>query len=138
MATLEQLKAKYQGAIDLGQRRGVSWKNIHVENGKLLLRGAAPSDAVKNEVWSAIKAVDASYADLTVDLSVDPSLPAPGGGAPGKAGRVHEVVAGDTLSKLAKRFYGDAQKYGKIFDANRDKLKDPNLIQPGQQLNIPE
>jgi hypothetical protein len=60
MATFEQLKAKYQSAIDLGQRRGVSWKNVHLENGKLLIRGAAPSEAVKNEVWTAIKAVDAS------------------------------------------------------------------------------
>jgi nucleoid-associated protein YgaU len=76
------------------------------------------------------------HADLTADISIDPSLPAPGAAA--GSGRVHEVVAGDTLSKLAKRFYGDAQKYMKIFDANRDQLKDPNLIQPGQKLKIPE
>ncbi len=133
MANLEQLKAKYQQAIDLGKTRGVSWKNVHLENEKLLIRGAAPNEAIKNEVWSAIKAIDASYADLTVDLSVDPSLP-----VPAAAQRVHEVVAGDTLSKIAKQFYGDASKYPKIFEANRDQLSDPDLIKPGQKLKIPE
>ncbi len=133
MANLEQLKAKYQKAIDLGKQRGVAWKNVHLENDKLLIRGAAPSDAIKNEVWSAIKAIDASYADLTVDLGVDPSLP-----VPAAAAKIHEVVAGDTLSKIAKQFYGDASKYPKIFEANRDQLSDPNLIKPGQKLKIPE
>jgi nucleoid-associated protein YgaU len=133
MANLDQLKAKYQKALDLGKTRGVSWKNVHMEDEKLLLRGAAPNDAIKNEVWSAIKAIDASYSDLTVDLGVDSSLP-----VPAAAPRVHEVVTGDTLSKIAKQFYGDASKYPKIFEANRDQLSDPNLIKPGQKLKIPE
>lgn len=133
MANLDQLKAKYQKALDLGKQRGVSWKNVHLENDKLLVRGAAPSEAIKNEVWTAIKAIDPSYADLTVDLSVDSSLPVPAATA-----RIHEVVAGDTLSKIAKQFYGDASKYPKIFEANRDQLSDPNLIKPGQKLKIPE
>ncbi len=133
MANLDQLKAKYQQAIDLGKTRGVSWKNVHLENDKLLLRGAAPNEAIKNEVWSAIKAIDPTYADLTADLSVDSSLP-----VPAAAPRIHEVVAGDTLSKIAKQFYGDASKYPKIFEANRDQLSDPNLIKPGQKLKIPE
>lgn len=133
MANLDQLKAKYQKALDLGKQRGVSWKNVHLENDKLLIRGAAPSEAIKNEVWTAIKAIDPSYADLTVDLSVDSSLP-----VPAAAARIHEVVAGDTLSKIAKQFYGDASKYPKIFEANRDQLSDPNLIKPGQKLKIPE
>jgi nucleoid-associated protein YgaU len=133
MANLEQLKAKYQSVIDLGKARGVSWKNVHLENDKLLLRGAAPNDAIKNEVWNAIKAVDAQFADLAVDITIDSSLP-----VPAAAPRVYEVVAGDSLSKIAKRFYGDASKYPKIFEANRDQVKDPDLIQPGQKLKIPE
>lgn len=130
MADLEQLKRKYASVIDLGKARGVSWKNVHLENGKLLIRGAAPNDAIKNAVWDAIKKVDPQYADLTADLVVDASLPVPA--------RTYEVVAGDTLSKIAKRFYGDAAKYPKIFEANRDQLKDPNVIKPGQRLKIPE
>lgn len=49
----------------------------------------------------------------------------------------HEVVAGDTLSKIAKRYYGDASLYMQIFEANKDQLKDPNLIKIGQKLRIP-
>jgi nucleoid-associated protein YgaU len=51
--------------------------------------------------------------------------------------RMHEVASGDTLSALAKRYYGDASKYQKIFDANRDQLHDPDKIRVGQKLKIP-
>jgi len=49
----------------------------------------------------------------------------------------HEVVAGDTLSKIALKYYGDASLYMKIFEANKDSLKDPNMIRVGQKLRIP-
>jgi nucleoid-associated protein YgaU len=48
------------------------------------------------------------------------------------------VVAGDSLSKIAKREYGDASKWHRIFEANRDKIQNPDLIQPGQVLNLPQ
>ena len=51
--------------------------------------------------------------------------------------RSYTVVAGDSLSKIAKREYGDAQKWRQIYDANRDQIKDPDLIHPGQVLTIP-
>jgi nucleoid-associated protein YgaU len=129
MANLDQLKAKYQSVIDLAKSRGVHLTNVHIENDKLLIRGAAPNPEIKNEVWNQIKAVDAKYADLTADISVDSSLPVPE--------KIYEVVAGDTLSKIAKKFYGDANKYMKIFDANKDQLKDPDKIKVGQKLKIP-
>ena len=47
------------------------------------------------------------------------------------------VKAGDTLSKIAEKYYGDASLYTKIFQANRDLLSDPNKIRPGQKLRIP-
>jgi nucleoid-associated protein YgaU len=49
----------------------------------------------------------------------------------------HEVQKGETLSKIAERYYGDPGMYTTIFEANRDKLKDPNLIRIGQKLRIP-
>lgn len=49
----------------------------------------------------------------------------------------YTVAAGDSLSKIAKRFYGDANRWQKIFEANRDQIKDPDLIHPGQKLKIP-
>jgi nucleoid-associated protein YgaU len=49
----------------------------------------------------------------------------------------YEVQAGDTLSKIAQREYGDANLWRRIFDANKDILKDPDKIYPGQTLKIP-
>jgi nucleoid-associated protein YgaU len=49
----------------------------------------------------------------------------------------HEVQAGESLSKIAKKYYGDASLYTDIFEANRDVLKDPDKIFPGQKLRIP-
>jgi len=52
--------------------------------------------------------------------------------------RTYTVVAGDSLSKIAKREYGDASKWHRIFEANRDKIQNPDLIHPGQVLNLPQ
>ncbi len=85
---------------------------------------------IKNEVWNEIKKVDAAYADLTADIGIDASLPVPA--------RIYEVAAGDNLSKIAKKFYGDANQYRKIFEANKDQLADPDKIKVGQKLKIPQ
>jgi nucleoid-associated protein YgaU len=61
--------------------------------------------------------------------------------APSQGGafnRTYTVVAGDSLSKIAKREYGDASKWHRIFEANRDKIQNPDLIHPGQVLNLPQ
>lgn len=65
------------------------------------------------------------------------SAPAPTA-APSAGARTVTVAAGDSLSKIAKREYGDANKWKRIFEANRDILKDPDLIHPGQKLRIPQ
>lgn len=49
----------------------------------------------------------------------------------------YTVVSGDSLSKIAKKFYGDAQQWRRIFEANTDQIKNPDLIHPGQVLRIP-
>jgi nucleoid-associated protein YgaU len=53
------------------------------------------------------------------------------------AGKTYVVVKGDSLSKIAKREYGDASKWRAIHEANKDLIKDPDLIYPGQELKIP-
>jgi len=58
-------------------------------------------------------------------------------GASSTTTRIYVVVSGDSLSKIAKREYGDANKWKQIFEANRDIIKDPNLIYPGQKLKLP-
>jgi nucleoid-associated protein YgaU len=132
MDRLEQLKTKYAPALRKIEELGVSLRNLHVQDNKLFLKGAAPTEAAKNEVWSTIKQVDAAYADLTADLTVDPSLP-----APKPRSETYTVKAGDTLSKISKQFYGNPNKYMAIFEANRDQLSDPDKIQVGQTLKIP-
>ena len=58
-------------------------------------------------------------------------------GSSSTATKLYEVVSGDSLSKIAKREYGDANEWKRIYEANRDLLKDPNKISPGQKLKIP-
>ena len=143
MDRLEELKSKYQGALDTIKREGVHLTHLHVQDNKLFIQGAAPSQDIKNDVWNQIKAVDPTYSDLTCDLTIDSSLPQPqqaqaaaasGGGSSNKT---YTVKPGDTLSKIAKEFYGNANEYNKIFEANQDKLTSPDKIQVGQELVIP-
>ena len=59
--------------------------------------------------------------------------------APKPAGaRTYTVAKGDSLSKIAKQLYGDAQKWRQIYEANKDTIKNPDLIHPGQVLTVPE
>ncbi len=67
-------------------------------------------------------------------LSVPTTLPSP---TP-KQERIHVVASGDTLTGIAQKFYGDASKWSKIFEANRDVLPSSNSLQIGQKLKIPD
>ena len=134
MDRLEELKQKYASVLDLIKKSNVRLDHLHVQDDKLLMQGAAPNDAIKNKVWDEIKVCDPSFGDLTCDIGVDSSLPAP---AEEPAGQTYTVQSGDSLSKIAKQFYGNANAYMRIFEANRDQLDDPNMIKVGQELNIP-
>jgi hypothetical protein len=146
MADLEQLKQKYASVLNLINSSGVRLSHMHVQDNKLFLQGAAGSEAIKNRVWDEIKKVNPSLNDITCDLTVDPTAApvaaaaaasASGSGRSG-GGRTYTVAAGDSLSKIAKNFYGNASQYMKIFEANKDKLSDPDKIKPGQELVIPD
>jgi nucleoid-associated protein YgaU len=135
-----ELKNKYQSVLNELDRDQVRLHNLHVQDNKLFIKGTAPSDEIKNKVWEQIKLVDANYdADLTADIDVDKSqaVGAAAGGGQGQGGQTYTVKAGDNLSKISKQFYGDADEYMRIFYANRDKLRDPDKIQIGQELTIP-
>ena len=134
MDRFEELKSKYASVLELVKTHGVSLTHLHVQDDKLVMEGAAPSEEIKNEVWNQIKAVDPSYSDLAAEIIVDSSLPQP---AAAPSEQKYTVVSGDSLSKISKHFYGDANKYMKIFEANKDTLDDPNKIQVGQELVIP-
>ncbi len=135
-----ELKGKYQSVLNLIEQQQVQLQNLHVQDNKLFIKGTAPSETAKDAVWNQIKLVDSGFdKDLTCDISVDTSraMGAAAGGGQGQLGQVYEVKPGDNLSKISKQFYGDANEYMRIFYANQDKLRDPDKIQVGQQLNIP-
>ena len=131
MPTLEQLKTKYEPVLRVIGEQGAKLQNLHIQDDKLFMRAAAPNEEAKGYIWTAIKEVDRANADLAADITVDSSLPAP------KRTESYTVQSGDTLSKISKQFYGDANRYMKIYDANKDQLNDPDKIKPGQVLKIP-
>ena len=94
--------------------------------GRVTLSGNAPSEEAAEKAGLAAGNV-ASVSD------VDNNLQYPAG----TASQFHDVVSGDTLSAIAKKYYGDANKYNVIFEANKPMLSDPNKIYPGQKLRIP-
>ena len=66
------------------------------------------------------------------------TAPSSAGSAAGGGDRFYVVEKGDSLSKISKMFYGDANHWKRIFDANRDVIRNADLIQPGWKLRIPE
>jgi nucleoid-associated protein YgaU len=136
----EQLKLKYQSVLNFIQSQGVELQNLNMEGDKLLIRASAPSADMKNRVWDQIKLVDPSFSDLIADIQAPAAAAAAaaaGGPTSTPAARTYTVQAGDNLSKISKQFYGDANKYMKIFEANKDKLTDPDKVRAGIELIIP-
>ena len=110
------------------------------------LKGEAPDVQTKGRIMSAFN--NLVETDNTINQISTPKAPdaapkaagmAPDAPAPAGSGeKIHEVVSGDTLGAIAKTYYGNAGKYMKIFEANRDILDNPDLIKVGQKLKIPE
>jgi len=119
----EQLKAKYQPVLDTIQREGAELQNVNLDGNQLFIKATAVSEASKNRIWDAIKSVDPNFADLKHDIEVR------------EGAQTYTVRPGDTLSKISKQFYGDANKYPTIAKANN--LENPDQIKAGQQLLIP-
>jgi len=138
----QQLKQKYQSVQNVMAQYQVRLQNINMQGDKLFMRAEAPSEDAKNKVWDQIKLVDPSFSDLTCDITVSqaaaPRTQTAGAGiGGGQQSRTYTVQPGDSLSKISKQFYGSADQYMKIFEANRNLLDDPNKIRPGQELVIP-
>lgn len=132
----EQLKVKYQSVLNFMQSQNVQLLNLNLQENKLFIRATAPSQDVKNKVWDQIKLVDPNYSDLIVDIQA-PAVAAAAAGGPSRTARTYRVQPGDSLSKISKEFYGNANQYMKIFEANKDQLSDPDKIKAGMELVIP-
>ena len=113
----------------------VKTTNIPVENlsvkfddGTVTVSGNVDNQADKEKVILALGNVN-GVATVDDQMSVTNA---------GSEADFYEVKSGDSLSKIAKAFYGDPMKYKEIFEANQPMLKDPDLIYPGQMLRIPK
>ena len=133
----EQLKTKYQSVLNFIQSQGVQLQNLNLDGDKLLIRASAPTADLKNRVWDQIKLVDPSFSDLIADIQAPAAAAAAAGSSSTPAARTYTVQPGDSLSKISKQFYGNASMYMKIFEANKDKLDDPDKIRAGIDLRIP-
>ena len=74
---LEQLKGKYQSVLSLMTQQSIQVQNVHIQDGKLFIRGTAPSQEAKNRVWDQIKLIDPNYSDLTADITVSAASDVP-------------------------------------------------------------
>ena len=112
---------------DFGNR--ISELKVEFDDGTVTLAGNCDSQATRE------KAVLLAGNVKGVEKVNDENFLAP----PAKEETEFYVIRkGDTLSKIAKQYYGNAMKYPVIFEANREVIKDPDLIYPGQTVRIPK
>lgn len=100
---------------------------VRVDGDKVTLTGSVDSQATREKLVLLVGNTEGT-GSVDDQLKVEKQEP---------EAVFYEVKSGDTLSKISKQFYGDANKYHQIFEANRPMLKDPDEIYPGQKLRIP-
>ena len=119
------LREKYNHAIQVAKNFRMDG-SAQERDGKLYFSGTVTSDAEKNAIWDALKTVPDWRNDVIADIKVSPK---PGVSAPVSSMKTYTVKPGDTLSKIAKEYLGNANEYMKIFEANQDQtgsgIEDP-------------
>ena len=122
------VKAKYQAVLNLGESLNIQNGDVTEENGTLKIKGTAKTQYEKDIIWDKIKEIGGENpSDIMADIKVaDTSIY-----------HRHTVKSGETLGKIAIKYYGKASKYQDIFKANSDILKNPDVIHPDQELIIP-
>lgn len=106
---------------------GVENLDVCVVGDKVILNGEAPSGEALEKAILAAGNIN-GVAQVETNIKVAQAAPEP---------QFYEVKSGDNLSKIAKEFYGDANRYPEIFEANKPMLSHPDKIYPGQNLRIP-
>ena len=122
------VKAKYRSVLEMGEKMNPRDGYVEEADGVLRMGSTVDTQYQKDQLWDEIKRVGGENPrDVEVDIKV----------ANKSYYAKHTVQKGDSLSKIAKEYLGDAMAYKKIFAANSDTLDDPNKIFPGQELTIP-
>jgi nucleoid-associated protein YgaU len=122
---MSALQDKYNQLVSYAQSSNVSGLSVIEQDGVLYVNGTA-TPSVKDQIWTIYNQIDPDMraGDLVLDIEV----------APGSE-EIYEIKPGDSLSKIASKYSGIT--WQQIFDANRDTIKDPNMIHPGQKIKIP-
>lgn len=137
--TLDNLSLQVKGeTVTIG---GVADSQAEKEKAILIVGNVKGVEKVEENIQVRQQAARQTSAPISGPaVASRPTSTAPTGGgnwAAENASQFYTVVSGDTLSKIAQRFYGSPQQYQTIFEANRPMLKDPDEIYPGQVLRIP-
>lgn len=127
---------KYQSLIDMAHQLGISSLDVRESDGVLKIDGVAGSAQAKQQLWDEYNRLDPEYrsGDLVMNISAPEADAGSGSASSSSGGGTYTVQAGDTLSKIGSHH---GVSWQKIFEANRDKLDDPDKIQVGQELTIP-
>jgi LysM repeat protein len=121
------LKEKYAAVLALGEQLNVKGGDVKEEGGKLIIKGTAEYGIDRDHLWDLIKKQAGWESEIVADIKVEKS----------DIYGYWTVKSGDSLSKIAKDVYDNGNMYMKIFEANKDQLKDPNMVKPGQKLVLP-
>ncbi|MDR2919537.1 MAG: LysM peptidoglycan-binding domain-containing protein [Tannerella sp.] len=119
------LKDKYSKIIQYAQASNVENLSVSEQNEVLYISGSALRE-VKEKMWDLYNEIDPDMRAGDLVLKIEE--------LPGQE-EIYEIKSGDNLSKIAKNYPGMTWK--KIYEANKDIIKDPNIIYPGQKIKIP-
>ena len=122
------LQDKYRELVTAAQSAGVSNLQVREQDRVLYIDGVAPSEEIKQKLWDIYGKIDPNYrsADLVMNIKAMQGA---------SSTKEYVVVSGDNLTKIGKKFN---VKWKDIFEANKDKIKNPDHIEPGWKLNIPQ
>jgi LysM repeat protein len=121
------LMDKYKDLFALANQIGLKNPDVKEDGGKLKISGQTQYQLESDRLWNNIKTHAGWENEIVANIQAQQS----------DLYGVHTVVSGDTLSKLAKEYLGDAKRYMEIFKANTGTLTNPDVIKVGQKLNIP-
>ena len=119
------LQDKYREVTDLASELGVSNLQVREQDNVLYIDGTAQSAMDKDKIWDAYNKIDPDYRSGDMVMNIDVAL---------GATKEYTVEVGDSLSKIGKAY---GVSWQDIFEANKDIISNPDLIQPGWKLKIP-
>lgn len=119
------LQDKYSDVTNLASELGITNLQVREQNNVLYIDGTAKNAADKDKIWNAYQKIDPDYRSADLVMNIEVAL---------GVSREYTVEIGDSLSKIAK-VYGVS--WQDIFEANKDIISNPDLIQPGWKLKIP-